>query len=87
MEIKDLIKKEEMGLKAEKELYDIPILIGMIISGFIPLLFFFIISQKIDNLFLLTLIVLLGPILSIVLSILSGLIFKSIIYSKITKKI
>jgi len=87
MEIKDLIKKEEMDLKAEKELYDIPILIGMIISGFIPLLFFFIISQKIDNLFLLTLIVLLGPILSIVLSILSGLIFKSIIYSKITKKI
>jgi VIT1/CCC1 family predicted Fe2+/Mn2+ transporter len=86
MEIKDLIKKEELDSKNEKELYDIPILIGMLIGGFFPLLFFFIISKKIDNLFLLTLIVVLGPILSIVSGILSGIIFNNLVYSKDSEK-
>jgi len=82
MEIKDLIKKEELDSKNEKELYDIPILIGMLIGGFLPLLFFFVISKKIDNLFLLTLIVVFGPVLSIVSSILSGIIFNNLVYKR-----
>jgi VIT1/CCC1 family predicted Fe2+/Mn2+ transporter len=86
MEIKDLIKKEELDSITEKELYYIPILMGMLIGGFLPLLFFFIISKKIDNLFLLTLIVFLGPILSIVSSILSGIIFNNLVYSKDSEK-
>lgn len=82
MEIKNLIKKEEMESKDEKELYDIPILMGMLIGGFLPLLVFFIISKKIDNLFLLTLIVFFGPIISIVSSILSGIIFNNLVYKR-----
>ena len=86
MEIKDLIKKEELESITEKELYDIPILMGMLIGGFLPLLFFFVISKKIDNLFLLTLIVVLGPILSIVSGILSGIIFNNLVYSRDSEK-
>jgi VIT1/CCC1 family predicted Fe2+/Mn2+ transporter len=86
MEIKDLIKKEELDSITEKELYDIPILMGMLIGGFLPLLVFFIISKKIDNLFLLTLIVFLGPIISIVSSILSGIIFNNLVYSRDSQK-
>jgi VIT1/CCC1 family predicted Fe2+/Mn2+ transporter len=86
MEIKDLIKKEALDSTNEKELYDIPILMGMLIGGFLPLLFFFVISKKIDNLFLLTLIVVLGPILSIVSGILSGIIFNNLVYSRDSEK-
>jgi VIT1/CCC1 family predicted Fe2+/Mn2+ transporter len=86
MEMKDLIKKEELDSITEKELYNIPILMGMLIGGFLPLLFFFIISKKIDNLFLLTLIVFLGPIVSIVSSILSGIIFNKLVYSRDSQK-
>jgi len=86
MEIKDLIKKEELDSITEKELYNIPILIGMLIGGFLPLLFFFVISKKIDNLFLLTLIVFFGPIISIVSSILSGIIFNNLVYNRNSEK-
>jgi VIT1/CCC1 family predicted Fe2+/Mn2+ transporter len=86
MEIKDLIKKEELDSITEKELYDIPILMGMLIGGFFPLLFFFVISKKIDNLFLLTLIVVFGPIISIVSSILSGIIFNNLVYKRNSEK-
>jgi len=71
-----------MESKDEKELYDIPILMGMLIGGFLPLLVFFVISKKIDNLFLLTLIVFFGPIISIVSSILSGIIFNNLVYKR-----
>lgn len=86
MEIKDLIKKEELESITEKELYDIPILMGMLIGGFLPLLVFFIISKKIDNLFLLTLIVVFGPVLSIVSSILGGIIFNNLVYKRNSEK-
>lgn len=73
LEIKNLIEQV-----IQKETDNIPILIGMIIGGFLPLLLFFIIFKNIDNALLLSLIIILGPILSLVSSITSAILIKNI---------
>lgn len=78
MEIKNIIEKIEIDINYEDENENIPILIGMITGGFIPMLFLFIISKNLDNLLLLTLIIILGPILCFTTSIASGILFKNL---------
>lgn len=78
MKIKNLIEKMEIDINYENENENIAILIGIIIGAFIPMLFLFVISKNIDNLLLLTLIIILGPILCFITSIASGILFKNL---------
>ncbi len=82
MEIKNLTKKAEINITYEDENENILILMAMITGGFIPMLFLFIISKNIDNLFLLTLIIILGPILCFITSITSGVLLKNLFLAK-----
>ncbi|MGC8733638.1 MAG: hypothetical protein ACP5RD_01105 [bacterium] len=79
LEIKNLIEQIEIN---EKETDNIPILIGMIIGGFLPLLLFFIISNSINNIFLLNFTIIIGLILSLISSITNSILIKNVFNSR-----